>query len=135
MSLLDTFRDPPRRYSLAPFWFLNEALDEDELRRQMDDFEHHGVFALVPHGRIGLPEELGYLSEQWLRFFKVIADHAAAKHMEIILYDEAMYPSGSCAGQVAAAALSNATRMGAVAVAYKAAPEAMTSVASSSISA
>jgi len=39
------------------------------------------------------------------------------------------YAYTSSAGQVAAAALSNATKMGAVGVAYKSAPEAMTSVA------
>ena len=43
------------------------------------------------------------------------------------------YAYTSSAGQVAAAALSNATKMGAVAVAYKAAPEAMTSVASGQV--
>lgn len=43
------------------------------------------------------------------------------------------YAYTSSAGQVAAAALSNATKMGAVAVAYKAAPEAMASVASGQV--
>jgi tripartite-type tricarboxylate transporter receptor subunit TctC len=57
---------------------------------------------------------------------------------ELIAYGKAnpatiSYAYTSSAGQVAAAALSNATKMGAVAVAYKAAPEAMTSVASGQV--
>ncbi|MDB5743612.1 MAG: transporter substrate-binding protein [Polaromonas sp.] len=53
---------------------------------------------------------------------------------ELITYGKAnpqviSYAYTSSAGQVAAAALSNSTRMGAVGVAYKSAPEAMTSVA------
>ncbi len=61
-----------------------------------------------------------------------------ASVQELIAYGRAnpatiSYAYTSSAGQVAAAALSNATRMGAVAVAYKAAPEAMTSVASGQV--
>ncbi len=53
---------------------------------------------------------------------------------ELITYGKAnpqgiSYAYTSSAGQVAAAALSNSTKMGAVGVAYKSAPEAMTSVA------
>jgi tripartite-type tricarboxylate transporter receptor subunit TctC len=53
---------------------------------------------------------------------------------ELITYAKAnpqgiSYAYSSSAGQVAAAALSNSTKMGAVGVAYKSAPEAMTSVA------
>lgn len=58
---------------------------------------------------------------------------------ELIAYAKAnpqgiSYAYTSSAGQVAAAALSNAARMGAVGVAYKSAPEAMTSVAGGQVS-
>ena len=33
--------NPPREYSLLPFWFWNDALNEEELRRQIADFEAH----------------------------------------------------------------------------------------------
>lgn len=61
-----------------------------------------------------------------------------ASVQELIAYGRAnpatiSYAYTSSAGQVAAAALSNATKMGAVAVAYKAAPEATTSVASGQV--
>jgi len=100
MSLFERFLDAPREYTLIPFWFLNDDLDEAELKRQIDDFEAHGVYGFIPHARIGLPESIGFMSERWLHFTKVCVDYAAEKGMYVILYDEGMYPSGSCAGQV-----------------------------------
>jgi hypothetical protein len=103
MSLFDTFVNAPREYTLIPFWLLNDELSEEELKRQIDDFEAHGVYGFIPHARMGLPESIGFMSEAWLRFTKVCVDYAAQKRMYVILYDEGMYPSGSCAGQVVAA--------------------------------
>ncbi len=110
MELFDTFVNPPREYTLIPFWFLNDDLSEEELKRQIDDFEAHGVYGFVPHARIGLPESIGFMSEAWLHFVKVCVDYAAEKGMYVILYDEGMYPSGSCSGQVVAANPRFATR-------------------------
>ncbi len=110
MGLFETFAEPPRKYTLIPFWFLNDALDETELRRQIDDFAAHGVYGFIPHARIGLPEDIPFMSDRWLHFVKIAVDYAAQKGMFVILYDEGMYPSGSCAGQVAAANPRHATR-------------------------
>jgi hypothetical protein len=102
MAFLDTLRRPPRRYTLMPFWFLNDDLDDAELVRQIDDFDAHGVYGFIPHARIGLPEDFAFMSERWLRALRVCVEYAAKKDMLVILYDEAMYPSGSCAGRVVA---------------------------------
>ena len=102
MPLLDSFVNAPREYTAVPFWFLNDDLTEDELKRQIDDFEAHGVYGFIPHARIGLAESIGFMSDRWLHFTKVCVEHAAKKGMTVILYDEGMYPSGSCAGQVVA---------------------------------
>lgn len=96
------FVDPPRDCSLMPFWFWNDALDADELRRQIDDFAAHGVYGFVIHPRVGLPRELGWMSEKLLGFYRIAIEHAAAREMTVILYDEGMYPSGSASGQVVA---------------------------------
>ena len=110
MALFDTFQNPPREYTIIPFWFLNDDLDEAELKRQIDDFEAHGVYGFIPHARMGLPESIGFMSDAWLRYVKVCVDYAASKDMVVVLYDEGMYPSGSCAGQVVAANPRFATR-------------------------
>jgi hypothetical protein len=110
MPLFDIFSEPPRSYTLISFWFLNDALDEKEIQRQIDDFELHGVYGFVPHARVGLPEEIGFMPERYLHFLKVMVDCAARKNMVVILYDEGRYPSGSCAGRVLASNPRHATR-------------------------
>lgn len=102
MAYLNVFRDPPREYSLVPFWFLNDDLSEEELIRQINDFEAHGVYGFIPHPRIGLPRSIAFVSKEWFRILRICVDQAAKKNMFVILYDEGMYPSGSCAGQVVA---------------------------------
>ena len=110
MSFRDSFLDPPKDFTIIPFWFLNDDLDEAEIVRQIDDFYDHGVYGFVPHARIGLPESIPYMGDRWLHFTQFAIDHAAKKGMTVILYDEGMYPSGSCHGQVVAANPYFATR-------------------------
>ena len=110
MAFSDNFSNPPREFTVIPFWFLNDDLNDEELRRQIDDFAAHGVYGFIPHARLGLPSSIPFMSERWLHFIRVCVEHAAEKQMLVYLYDEGMYPSGSCAGQVAAANPRYATR-------------------------
>ena len=86
-----------------PFWFWNDDLDEDEIVRQIRDFDDHGVYGFLIHPRVGLPRRLGWMSEELLQFYDVAVEEARRRDMYVILYDEGMYPSGSSAGQVVAA--------------------------------
>ena len=104
------FRNPPREYSVIPFWFWNDELDEKEILRQIDDFADHGVYGFVIHPRIGLPESIGFMSERYLRLVKLAVERAASKGMVVHLYDEGMYPSGSACGQVVKANPKHAAR-------------------------
>jgi hypothetical protein len=94
------WRDPPPEFSLAPFWFWNDALTEREIIRQMDDFRAHGVHAFVIHPRVGLPRSLGWMSDRLVAMMRYAIEQAAARDMWVMLYDEGMYPSGSSSGQV-----------------------------------
>jgi hypothetical protein len=94
--------DPPREFSLAPFWFWNDTLTEAELSHQLDDFGAHGVHAFVIHPRAGLPKDTGWMSPKLLGFMRFAIEQAAKRNMWFILYDEGMYPSGSSSGQVVA---------------------------------
>lgn len=101
-ALHDEFLHPPREFSPIPFWFWNDALTEAELTRQIDDFRAHGVEGFVIHPRKGLDPAIGYMTERWLHFVRHAVEEAAARNMQVILYDEGMYPSGSAHGMVAA---------------------------------
>jgi hypothetical protein len=85
-----------------PFWFWNDALDADEIIRQIDDFQQHGVDGFVIHPRVGLPRDLGWMSADLLGFYRVAIEAAQHRQMKVMLYDEGMYPSGSASGQVVA---------------------------------
>lgn len=94
---------PPVDCSVMAFWFLNDELDRESLLTQMADFQAHGVHGLVLHPRVGLPRHLPWMSERLLDFYEIMIAEAARRGMKIILYDEAMYPSGASCGQVVAA--------------------------------
>lgn len=91
---------PPDEFSPIPFWFFNDAPDEDKVKEQLRDYVEKGVNGIVLHPRIGLPRELAYLSEKYFEFVRFIVKTAASLDMKIVLYDEGMYPSGSAHGMV-----------------------------------
>jgi len=102
MDLLHDLIDPPREFSVMPFWFWNDDLDEEEIVRQIRDFEEHGVYGFIIHPRVGLPRELGWMSDRLLDLYAVAIEEAERRGMYVGLYDEGMYPSGSSSGQVVA---------------------------------
>ena len=104
------FADPPREFSVMPFWFWNDDLREDEILRQIADFDAHGVYGFVIHPRIGLPNEIAWMSPRMLGMMRVAIAEAARRAMKVVLYDEGMYPSGSSSGQVVARNPAHAAR-------------------------
>ena len=47
----------------------------------------------VIHPRIGLPENIKFLSDEYLDLMEVAIAEASRQNMMVFLYDEAMYPS------------------------------------------
>jgi hypothetical protein len=68
----------------------------------MEDFQAHGIDAFVIHPRLGLPESIGWMSPRLLGCMRFVLTEARRRNMWVMLYDEAMYPSGSAGGQVVA---------------------------------
>ena len=67
---------PGAEFSMAPFWFWNDRLTEDEISRQMADFRDHGVYAFVIHPRVGLPRDIGWMSNRMLHFMRFTIEEA-----------------------------------------------------------
>lgn len=88
--------DPPALFCQAPFWSWNDNLDEDELKRQIDEMADKGWGSFFMHSRVGLVT--GYLSDQWMDLIKKCAAHAKEKGMYAWLYDEDKWPSGFAGG-------------------------------------
>ena len=96
------FTHPSNSLSLTPFWFWNDQLDKTRLLEQLAEFESRGIYAFVIHPRIGLTRDFPWMSDQLLECMRVVIEEAKRRSMMVILYDEAMYPSGSSCGQVVA---------------------------------
>lgn len=100
--MVDKILNPGQEYTPIPFWFLNDELTDEEVVRQLRDFHEKGVDGVVLHPRLGIPETIPYLSDTFMHYMKLAVETAAGFGMYIVLYDEAMYPSGSARGMVVA---------------------------------
>lgn len=99
-ELRKAFQNAQKEYSPIPFWFWNDTMTQKELIRQIHDFHEKGVDGFVIHPRIGMPKEIPYLSDTFMEFVSLAVEEAEKLDMKVVLYDEAMYPSGSAHGMV-----------------------------------
>lgn len=99
-KLINEILNPTNEFTPIPFWFLNDYFDKAELKRQLMDFCDKGVHGVVLHPRIGVPDEIGYLSEEFFDVICYIVETADELGVKVVLYDEGMYPSGSACGLV-----------------------------------
>ena len=66
-ALRKQFLNPADEFTPIPFWFLNDTLDKETLKKQLYDFYEKGIRGFVLHPRKGLPVNQKYLSETLLR--------------------------------------------------------------------
>ena len=83
MELLTLLSKPSREFTPIPFWFLNGNLTHDEIRRQLNDFNAHGVSGVVLHPRIGLAKRIRYLSKEYFSYIRTAVKEAAALNMTV----------------------------------------------------
>lgn len=81
-----------REYGSCPFWSWNDKLENNELRRQIDDMKKNGMTGFFMHARGGLQTQ--YFSEEWFHAIKTCVDYAKEQGMQAWLYDENGWPSG-----------------------------------------
>lgn len=99
-ELVRNIQSPGIEFSPIPFWFFNDTFDEERIRKQLEDYVEKGVNGFVLHPRIGVPEDMPYLSETYFEAVRFIVKTASELEMKVVLYDEGMYPSGSAHGKV-----------------------------------
>jgi hypothetical protein len=88
--------NPPVLYRSAPFWSWNDKLDENELKRQIDEMVDKGWGSFFMHSRVGLVT--GYLSDEWMDLIRKCTAYAKEKGVYAWLYDEDKWPSGFAGG-------------------------------------
>lgn len=90
------FADPPMKYRPTPLWFWNntevtrEGVDT-QLRALRDECGYGGV-SILPFGARFAPE---YLTDEYFGLYEYTATKAAELGMQMALYDEYGFPSGS----------------------------------------
>lgn len=97
-DFLENFKNPPEDYYTAPFFFLNDDLDEKNLTEALQEFKAKKIFRLFLHPRTGL--EVDYLSEEFFKKIGFIIQKAEELGMKVYLYDEYNWPSGNCGGKL-----------------------------------
>jgi len=97
-DLYSVLPEPGSEFRSLPFWAWNSRMQHDELRRQIQDMKEKGLGGSFIHSRDGL--ETPYLSQEWLEDVGVSADESAAQNLELWIYDEDKWPSGSAGGLV-----------------------------------
>ncbi len=102
-KLRDDFQNPPREYSLFPFWAWNDTLEEEKLKWQIDQMVEKGVYGAFIHARVGINKgETPYFSPGWWEAVDTAVTYGKKVGFYPWLYDEDKWPSGSAGGRTAA---------------------------------
>ncbi len=98
-SLETSFQNPPSALRPMPFWHMNGTLTTAEIKAQMQatrDQSGFGGLAVLPVKETK-PE---YLSDDYFASYADILNTARELGMEVILYDDTGFPSGSAGGKL-----------------------------------
>lgn len=100
-ALYKALSNPAPAFRSLPFWGWNGRMEPGELRRQVADMADKGMGGAFIHSREGL--ETPYLSGEWMDDAAAAASACAEAGLELWIYDEDKWPSGSAGGMVSAA--------------------------------
>jgi hypothetical protein len=92
-SLYAQFVDPPREYSVTPYWWWNGKLEGAELARQIDDMVAHKVYSCIMFPFMGL--ETPYLSDAWFEALGTALAEARKQNFTLNFDDEYEWPNGA----------------------------------------
>jgi hypothetical protein len=92
------FKNPPKELGILPFWFWNGELDPAEMEWQLREYKDKGISGVFLHGRFGL--KVPYVSDEWFERVKIAVDLAKKIGIDMWVYDEMNWPSGTAERQV-----------------------------------
>ncbi len=95
---LDRFKEPPVQYRPAPFFSVNDQLEEERLLEFIEEFHCQGWGGFFFHARTGLVTP--YLSNRWFNLVKSCVRKFEEIGGRFWIYDEDGWPSGKGGGQV-----------------------------------
>lgn len=87
-------------FGIMPFWFVNGRLDYNEMVFQLNEYKAKGIPGIYIHARFGTLENTGYLTDDWFERLRFIVEKAREIGLQIWIYDEYNWPSGTAGKQV-----------------------------------
>lgn len=92
------FKGLPKAHSLAPLWYWNDDLREDELVRQLEEMRRQDVNEAMIFPMAGMNAK--YLSEEYFDAYRFTLKEAKKRGMRMWIYDEYCWPSGLAGGLI-----------------------------------
>ncbi len=92
----EKFAVPSKEFGIMPFWFWNGEMTYDEIAYQLSELKDKGCPGLYIHARFGIREDLDYMQEGWLDRVKFTIEKAQELGLQVWVYDEYNWPSGTC---------------------------------------
>ncbi len=89
-------------FGVMPFWFVNGAMTYDEMEYQLKEYKDKGIPGIYIHARFGTLTGTGYLTEDWFDRLRFAIEKAREISLQIWVYDEYNWPSGTANKQVMA---------------------------------
>ncbi|MCY9660931.1 hypothetical protein P5G65_00050 [Paenibacillus chondroitinus] len=87
------------RLSFLSFWSINDTLDLNTLKKQLDELRLAGLEGVIFHPRF-YPNVPVYMSKDYLEIVSGLILYAKATGMMFWIYDENGWPSGTASGEV-----------------------------------
>ena len=86
-------------YQPAPFYFINDTVDREELAHQLDCMKENGITDFFMHVRDGILDQ-AYGTDFFFENIRFLVEEAKKRGLKAWLYDKDSYPSGNGGGQI-----------------------------------
>ena len=96
-SVIANWKTPPPEYGPEPYYGLNGPINLEVAGRDLETMKKLGFSAVTVQYGAGSP--FGYLSPEYLQFFRGFVAEAKRRNMRIWIVDDAGYPSGFAGGK------------------------------------
>ena len=98
------FKTPPAEYRGHAMWNFNlPTLNENAVISGIQEMAklNYGGFFIEAGGRPQPGQGVAFLSPEYFRFYKLALEEAKKQGLEVILYDDYAFPTGTVGGQMA----------------------------------
>jgi hypothetical protein len=99
------FKAPPAQYRGHAMWNFNlTTLNEKDIVTGIDEMAklNYGGFFIEPGGRPQPGQGVPFLSDEYFRYYRIAIEEAKKQGLEMILYDDYAFPTGTVGGQMQA---------------------------------